>query len=234
MVKGVSQVFAAGPPVVKRALGVAIDKEDLGGSHFRFRAGFGVDLVAEVSELYQKEIEDGIGATGIKAGLIKCATGEGSIKPYEEGLLRAASRAQKATGVPIITHTDHGSLGDKQLEIFFSEGVKPDRIGIGHSDDRADLAYHTGILDKGAFLSFDRFGLEIIFPNKLRIASLIALLGSGYEKQMLISHDTVNCWRGRPLPSAMLPAYVRMRGLPCAAPIAPPALPPPPTEPAVP
>ena len=70
----------------------------------------------------------GIGATGIKAGLIKCATGEGSIKPYEEGLLRAASRAQKATGVPIITHTDHGSLGDKQLEIFFSEGVKPDQI----------------------------------------------------------------------------------------------------------
>jgi phosphotriesterase-related protein len=107
--------------------------------------------------------------------------------------------------VPIITHTDHGSLGDKQLEIFLAEGVKPNRAAIGHSDDRADLAYHAGILDKGAFLSFDRFGLEILFPNKLRIASLIALLGIGYQKQMLISHDTVNCWRGRPLPSQMLP-----------------------------
>ena len=180
-------------------------KEDLGGSVFRFRAAFGVDVAAEVGELYQKEIEDGIGSTGIKAGLIKCATGEGSIKPYEESLLRAAARAQKATGVPIITHTDHGSLGDKQLEIFLAEGVKPDRFAIGHSDDRADLAYHAGILDKGAFLSFDRFGLEILFPNKLRIASLIALLGIGYGKQMLISHDTVNCWRGRPLPSQMLP-----------------------------
>ena len=31
------------------------------------------------------------------------------------------------------------------------------------------------------------------------------LLGIGYAKQMLISHDTVNCWRGRPLPSHMLP-----------------------------
>lgn len=180
-------------------------KEDLGGSHFRFRAGFGTDVSAEVAELYQREIEDGVGKTGIKAGLIKCATGEGSIKPYEESLLRAAARTQKATGVPILTHTDHGSLGDKQLEIFLSEGVKPDRVGIGHSDDRADLAYHAGILDRGAFLSFDRFGLEILFPNKLRIASLIALLGIGYEKQMLISHDTVNCWRGRPLPSHMLP-----------------------------
>jgi len=180
-------------------------KENLGGSHFRFRADFGVDLVAEVSELYQKELEHGIGSTGIKAGLIKCATGEGAITPYEQTLLRAASIAQKATGAPIITHTDHGSLGDKQLEIFLSEGVKPDRVAIGHSDDRADLSYHAGILDKGAFLSFDRFGLEIIFPNKLRIASLIALLGIGYAKQMLISHDTVNCWRGRPLPSHLLP-----------------------------
>ncbi|MGH7899442.1 MAG: phosphotriesterase family protein [Candidatus Binatia bacterium] len=179
-------------------------KEDLGGSVFRFRAGFG-DVGSEVLELYLKEIEEGIGSTGIKAGLIKCATGEGSIKPYEEMLLRSAARAQKKTGVPIITHTDHGSLGDKQLEIFFSEGVKPDRIAIGHSDDRADLAYHAGILDRGAFLSFDRMGLELIFANKLRIASLIALLASGYEKQMLISHDSVQCWRGRPLPSHLLP-----------------------------
>jgi phosphotriesterase-related protein len=180
-------------------------KENLGGSHFRFRAEFGVDITSEIAELYQKELSEGIGSTGIKAGLIKCATGLNAITHYEECLLRAAARAQKATGSPIITHTDQGSLGDKQLEIFLAEGVKPDRVAIGHSDDRADLAYHVGILDKGAFLSFDRFGLEILFPNKLRIASLIALLGIGYAKQMLISHDTVNCWRGRPLPSHMLP-----------------------------
>jgi acetyl-CoA carboxylase carboxyltransferase component len=31
MVKGISQVFAAGPPVVKRSLGIDIDKEELGG-----------------------------------------------------------------------------------------------------------------------------------------------------------------------------------------------------------
>jgi phosphotriesterase-related protein len=180
-------------------------KEDLGGSYFRFRASFDTDITPEVAELYQKEIEQGIGSTGIRPGVIKCATGEGSIKPYEESLLRAAARAQKATGVPILTHTDHSSLGDQQLEIFLAEGVRPDRVAIGHSNDRADLAYHAGILDKGAFLSFDRFGLEILFPNRLRIASLIALLGVGYETQMLISHDTVNCWRGRPLPSQMLP-----------------------------
>jgi predicted metal-dependent phosphotriesterase family hydrolase len=34
--------------------------------------------------------------------------------------------------VPIITHTDHGSLGDKQPEIFLAEGVKPNWAAIGH------------------------------------------------------------------------------------------------------
>ena len=179
-------------------------KEDLGGSHFRFRTAF-ADIAGEVEDLYRREIEEGIGSTGIKAGLIKCATGEHAITPYETTLLRAAARVQKATGVSIITHTDQGSLGDKQLDVFAEEGCDFHRIAIGHSDDRADLAYHAGILDRGAFLSFDRLGLEMIFPNKLRIASLIGLLGVGYEKQMLLSHDTIGCWLGRPLPSHLLP-----------------------------
>jgi phosphotriesterase-related protein len=179
-------------------------KEDLGGSHFRFRSAFG-DISEEVADLYRKEITEGIGSTGIRAGLIKCATGEHAITPYETTLLKCAAMVQKETGVPIITHTDHGSLGDKQLEIFLGEGVKPNRVAIGHSDDRADLAYHAAVLDQGAFLSFDRMGLELLFPNKLRIASLIGLLGIGYEKQMLISHDSVTCWRGRPMPSHLMP-----------------------------
>jgi acetyl-CoA carboxylase carboxyltransferase component len=33
MVRGLSQVFVAGPPLVQRAFGVAVDKEALGGSH---------------------------------------------------------------------------------------------------------------------------------------------------------------------------------------------------------
>lgn len=179
-------------------------KEDLGGSHFRFRAAFG-DIAGEIEELYRRELTEGIGSTGIKAGLIKCATGEHAITPYETILLRCAAKIQKETGAPILTHTDHGSLGDQQLDIFLSEGVSSSRVAIGHSDDRADLSYHAGILDKGAFLSFDRLGLELLFPNKLRIASLIGLLGIGYEKQLLVSHDSVTCWRGRPLPSHLLP-----------------------------
>jgi acetyl-CoA carboxylase carboxyltransferase component len=37
MVKGTSQVFAGGPPVVERAMGKPVDKEELGGSHIHTR-----------------------------------------------------------------------------------------------------------------------------------------------------------------------------------------------------
>lgn len=38
MVKGASQVFAGGPPVVERGMGIKVDKEELGGSEIHTRA----------------------------------------------------------------------------------------------------------------------------------------------------------------------------------------------------
>jgi len=43
MVRGIAQVFIAGPPVVKRGLGEDVDKESLGGSHFHTRESGVVD-----------------------------------------------------------------------------------------------------------------------------------------------------------------------------------------------
>ncbi len=47
MVKGMSQVFAAGPPVVKRSLHLEVDKEDLGGYKIHARGSGLIDNEAE-------------------------------------------------------------------------------------------------------------------------------------------------------------------------------------------
>jgi methylmalonyl-CoA decarboxylase subunit alpha len=49
MVRGTSQIFAAGPPVVKRSLGQDIDKEDLGG------AAVAVDLAGTIQNAAKSE-----------------------------------------------------------------------------------------------------------------------------------------------------------------------------------
>ncbi|MBW2236015.1 MAG: methylmalonyl-CoA carboxyltransferase [Deltaproteobacteria bacterium] len=47
MVRGTSQLFVAGPPVVRRALGRDLGKEELGGSHIHARGSGAVDNEAE-------------------------------------------------------------------------------------------------------------------------------------------------------------------------------------------
>jgi phosphotriesterase-related protein len=90
-------------------------------------------------------------------------------------------------------------MGREQLEIFTSEGVDLSKVIIGHSCGSANLGYHTDMLDRGCYLGFDRFGLDFLHPDRLRLASLIGLLGIGFEKQIVLSHDSVACILGRGL-----------------------------------
>jgi phosphotriesterase-related protein len=158
----------------------------------------------EIAELYVREITEGIGSTGIKAGLIKSANsgmpnhpGEKGITRVEEKVFRAAARAQKATGVPILVHnSETAPFGREVLDIFQSEGVEPKRVMIGHSCGVGDMRYYFDILERGAWLGFDRFGIEAVVPDRMRLASLIGLLGVGQDRIML-AHDTVACWLGR-------------------------------------
>jgi phosphotriesterase-related protein len=184
-------------------------KEDFGApAYFKFRQQFG-DALSEMTEVFVREITEGIGESGVRAGVIKVATGVGRITPYEEVVLRAAARAHLATGAPITTHTDEGTMGPEQLETLVSEGVQPSAVVIGHCCGASDVSYHLRMLDRGAYLGFDRFGLEILHPDRERLAVLIGLLGVGFERQLVLSHDTVWCWRGRAptLPPEALPLW---------------------------
>jgi phosphotriesterase-related protein len=184
-------------------------KEDQGApAYFKFRAQFG-DGPGEMADLFVRELTEGVGETGIRAGIIKVATSAHKVTPYEEMVLRAAARAHKATGAPITTHTDEGTMGVEQLDVLTGEGVPPSAIVVGHSCGSSNLAYHVAMLDRGAYLGFDRFGLEILHPDRERLAALIGLLGVGFERQIVLSHDTVWCWRGRPpvLPPELMPDW---------------------------
>lgn len=158
-----------------------------------------------IAEVYVRELTEGIGKTGIKAGIIKTATGgipgmtetAKKISINEEKCLRAAARAQKATGAPILCHNDElGPFGRETLDIFAEEGVDFNRVLIGHACGVGDMRYYFDILNRGAWIGFDRFGIETIASDKMRLASLIGLLAVGYDRIML-SHDFVGCWLGR-------------------------------------
>lgn len=186
---GMNVIMATG--LYNDALGIPV--------HFRM---MDIDGIAEI---YERELTEGMLNTGIKAGIIKTAVGgipgitpEGQgITANEEKTLRAAARAHKATGAPILCHNDEFSPGGREiLDIFQDEGVDFNRVLIGHADGVGDLRYYFDILDRGAWLGFDRFGIEAICSDKLRLAGLFGLLAVGYDRIML-SQDAVHCWFGR-------------------------------------
>jgi phosphotriesterase-related protein len=67
---------------------------------------------------------------------------------------------------------------------------------IGHACGVGNMRYYFDILNRGAWLGFDRFGIEPIAPDKMRLASLFGLLAVGFDRIML-SHDAVACMLGR-------------------------------------
>lgn len=154
----------------------------------------------ELTDLYITEISKGIGKTGIKAGVIKVATGERELTDLEERIIRAAGRAQVETGVPVLTHTGYGALGDRQVDLLVEDGVDPGRIVIGHSDVSANLRYHTKILRKGAYVGFDRIGLTRFMPDEIRAQCIAGLVRLGYAERLTMSLDAHVRWCGRPNP----------------------------------
>ena len=179
-------------------------KEDEGGTpywHFMRSLGKGVEAMAE---LFIAELTDGVGNTGIRPGIIKVATGEGRVTDYEYEVLEAAALASCETGAPITTHTDQGTMGVVQQKFLTEHGVPPHRIIIGHSCGSADHDYHLDILERGSYLGFDRFGLEVLAPDEQRIKALVALLQKHKEQRVVVSHDCVWCTRGQPFPQELL------------------------------
>lgn len=179
-------------------------KQDEGGVpywHFTRTVGGAVERMAK---LFIHELEKGIGQTGVRAGIIKVATGKGEITDYEYEVLEAAAIASVETGAPITTHTDSGTMGIEQQAFLLEKGVPAHRIIIGHSCGSVDNAYHRHIVDNGSYLGFDRFGLEFFVDDDQRVQSLLALLKQQKEKQIVVSHDSVWCTRGTPFPPEIL------------------------------
>lgn len=168
-----------------------------GGSplYFRLREMDGADVDQEIYEMMAKELYEGIGNTGVRAGVIKLATSRGDMTPYEEHFFRAASRlAAEDPKIRIITHTEGGTCARKQAEYFLSHGVSPNQVSIGHICGCMDIDELLSVAERGFYMNFDRIGFNGFLGAPLdsrRRAMICALLGAGYGDKIMVSHDHV-------------------------------------------
>lgn len=174
--------------------------------YFHFRGpGTPFDGPEIMVEMFVRDIQQGIADTGVRAGILKCATDTPGMTKGVERVLRAVAQTHRQTGVPISTHTHARSKrGLEQQRVFCEEGVDLSRVVIGHSGDTTDLDYLEELIKNGSYLGMDRFGIDSILPFEDRVATVAKLCERGHANKMVLSHDAAcfNDW----LPERDLPA----------------------------
>jgi phosphotriesterase-related protein len=80
--------------------------------------------------------------------------------------------------------------GLEQLDIFQSEGVKPEEVIVSHIGFEPDpLDYSERMLRRGTNISFDRIGMAAFFPDEHWVGIVVNAVKKGYVRQTMISHD---------------------------------------------
>ena len=163
-----------------------------------------------MTDMFVRDIEEGIANTGVRAGILKCATDEPGLTPGVERSLRATAQAHRRTGVPISTHTHaRKRRGLDQQRVFREEGVDLSRVVIGHCGDTTDIEYLEELIAAGSYIGMDRFGIDTILSFEDRVSTVGTLCARGHAGKMVLSHDAA-CfmhWLPEKLVPAVLPRW---------------------------
>ncbi len=161
--------------------------------------------VDEITDEIVRDISEGIGTTGIKAGLIGEVGTSWPIHEFEKKSLLAAVKAQEATGAPINVHPGRHPLGPiTAARILVEAGADMSRVAFSHIDGRVRThEARVELARMGCYLEYDLFGYEGHFPSfpgsepidlpndTTRIAEICALIDEGFLERIMISHDVV-------------------------------------------
>lgn len=179
--------------------------------YFHFRGpGTALGGPEIIAEMFVRDIAQGIADTGVRAGILKCATDVPGLTKDVERILRATAIAHRQTGVPISTHTNaRRRVGLDQQRVFREEGVDLTRVVIGHSGDTTDLDYLEELIAAGSYLGMDRFGIDTILSFEDRVNTVAQMCARGHAGRMVLSHDAAcfNHWLPDRPTRAMLPRW---------------------------
>ncbi|MFD5586915.1 phosphotriesterase [Streptomyces sp. NPDC127063] len=148
-------------------------------------------LHGRLAEVFAAELTDGIGTSGVRAGLIKVAGGFHALDGHARWTMTAAAEAHRATGAPIAVHLELGTGAPDVLDLLCGElGVPPERVILGHLNRFPDPVVHRQAAEAGCWLAFDgpsraHHATDWRMPEAVR-----ALAEAGFGDRLLLGGDT--------------------------------------------
>jgi phosphotriesterase-related protein len=160
----------------------------------------------EIVEEIVSDLMEGVGDTGIRAGVIGEVGCSWPLTDNERKSLRASARAQKLTGAPLLIHPGRNPRAPLEIMeiVKETEGV-PERAIMSHID-RTIFDFQTldELAETGCYIEYDLFGSEashyplapIDMPNDgRRLDCILHLRDTGRLNQAVIAHDI--CYKTR-------------------------------------
>lgn len=163
------------------------------GIHERAESRITDEIVAEITQ--------GIGSSGIRAGVIgEIGVGAYPADPLERRILRASARAQRLTGAGLIVHPAPGDRSAFEVaRLLERAGARMDKVVMSHLDERfrGGVALFRRLARHGCQFGFDTFGRDIYYPRRARqhpsdedrIRWLGSLADAGLAERVLLSQD---------------------------------------------
>ena len=149
-----------------------------------------------------RDIRDGVGQSGVRAGVIGEVGCSWPLTPNERKVLRASGRAQRRTGAPLLIHPGRDEAAPFEIvEVLRDVDADLSRTIIGHIErtliQRASM---KKLAESGCVLEFDLFGREHSYykhspsidmiNDAERLRLLAWLIGEGHGRQLVLAQDT--------------------------------------------
>ncbi|WDO11123.1 phosphotriesterase [Streptomyces murinus] len=149
-------------------------------------------LRGRLAEVFVTELTEGIGTTGVRAGLIKVAGGFHTLDAHARWTMAAAAEAHHATGAPIAVHLELGTGALDVLDLLCGElGVPGDRVILGHLNRFPDPVTQRQAATSGCWLAFDGPSRAHHATDWQMPAGARALAEAGFGDRLLLGGDTV-------------------------------------------
>ena len=186
---------------ISRATGLNVV---MGGGHYvgaTHPPEFESASAEEIAEEIIRDIEDGVGNTGVRTGIIGEVGVSAPWTETERKTVQAAVIAQVQTGAPVLIHPGRDEALPLQiLEAVAEWGGELSHTVMGHIER---TIYSRDALKRlaetGAFLNFDLFGHDSSYyplaphsymPNDAqRLDQIMFLIDQGHIDQVLLAHD---------------------------------------------
>ena len=152
--------------------------------------------VEQHRERMEREILEGIGGTGVRAGIIKVAGDLPVLTPWETGVFTAAAQASVRTKTPIATHACTGQRAQQDVllragadlcHVFYSHVEA--KFGWEGRDVHEELDYLLALLKEGSRIQFNNFDFYFDTPKHELIFLLRSIADRGYLDRIFVSID---------------------------------------------